>query len=50
MMGGGLARKMGYPGVLAMDSRVRIFWDSFQRNADFIYGCAAHSDPRHVRV
>ena len=24
MMGGGLARKMGYPGVLAMDSRVRI--------------------------
>lgn len=24
VMGGGLARKMGYPGVLAMDSRVRI--------------------------
>ena len=24
MMGGGLVRKMGYPGVLAMDSRVRI--------------------------
>jgi len=24
MMGSGLARKMGYPGVLAMDSRVRI--------------------------
>ena len=24
MRGGGLAREIGYPGVLAMDSRVRI--------------------------
>ena len=42
-MGGGLARQMGYLGVLAMDSRCRLckwFRESFQRNADF-YGCCS---------
>ena len=52
VVGGGLARKMGYLGVwlwIVGCGLGKWFWESFQRNAD-VYKCAAHFGPRHARV
>ena len=53
VMGGGLARQMGYLGVLAMDSRVRIglvVLRELLEKCCFFMDVAAHFDPSHARV
>ena len=53
MMGGRLARQMGYLGVLAMDSWVWIglvVLRELLKKCCFFMDVAAHFNPRHARV